>query len=519
MKHRVVASACIAAALALLCAAGLRAAEKRPVAVVFDFEAPFDQKGKNDWARWTGTIFRGHLARRAAYTTIDNVSFDEAVEMAGFKPTLKTPLEKVAAVMRNNLAADVAIWGRITRPKKEFYELHVKAVELVDGKPQLVLNEKYVCNGRHAIRPAVDLALDQLLGVEPEPEVDLMATDEWKTRPNLVKNGGFEEGKHTPLFWEPMDGLSTFWVADVSPDGKCVLFDTDVEWDQYNAWHAEFKMGKGKPASQAPKPKRGTHYNSIGGTAGAHIYSDYVAIEQGATYRFDCDFLGPASNCKVFIKGYAEFKGEFGFEGQRREVYRAPVWMHNEKTPNKWTHFARLFHPTQALAILGFESDFDNGKTGEMLRTALLKALKEKHDLIISDADLGSQAVKRAKLTLTPDVPRTEIALLMRKTYGRGQALWGQITRGKDGKLKLDLLGMDVRKETMTKFFHDEWKLGTALDVDALAERAATRIIELARPVRWLRVKLDCYWPATKYWFDNIRLTREPPAPAGPHEE
>jgi len=488
------------------------APKRRPVAVAFDFESPFDPTGK--WGRFVGNNFRQKLFRRGIYTTLDDVSFGEAVEAAGFKATWDTPPEKVARVLVEALQADLGIWGKITRPQKETYVLHVRAVRLVEGKPKVVLDAKFTCRGRHDIPPKINAALDKIEGVDRPPEVDLMATDAWKKRPNLVKNGGFEEGKGTPDFWEPMDGLSTFWVEGASPTGKCVMFDTDVDWDQYEAWHKVFQAGKGRPASEAPKPKRGSHYGSIGGTVGAHIYSDWIPIEQGATYRFDCDFKGPKTNSKVFIKGYAEFKGEFGFAPQRREVYRAPVWMHNEDSPDRWKHFARLFHPTQPLIVLGFESDFDGGKTGRALRDEVLKALKEKHDLIIASPDLGAEAVKKAKLKLTPDVHRREIANLVRRTYGRGMAVWGTLTRPEAGTTQLDLLGLDVRKETATKFYHDRWKESGAGVARALGARVADRIVELARPVRWLRVKLDCYWPPARYYFDNIRITKEPLSPA-----
>lgn len=503
-----VAAACWALAAPLgaaEAAGGVRRA--RPTAIAFDFESSFD---RGEWGRKVGEVFRGHLFRRGSYQTIDNVSFDEAVQTLGFAVKHDTPPERIARALREVFSADLAIWGEVRRPRAEVYELRVRAVRLEGEGHALVLDETRTCAGRHDIPSQVDRILDQLEGEEPEAPVDLLASEDWKKRPNLVKNGGFEQGRGTPDFWEPVDGLSTFWVEGKSPTGKCVLLDTDVDWDQYEAWRKAFADGRGKPASEAPAPLRGTHYKSIGGTVGAHLYSDWIPIEQGATYRFDCDFLGPATNSKVFIKGYAEFKGEFGFEAQRREVYRAPVWMRNEDSPNRWKHFARVFHPTQPMALLGFDSDYDEGRSGAALKAHVLKALQEKHDLVLAAPDLGERAVRKAGLKLAPDVRRDEIALLMRETYGRGTAVWGRLTRTDAGEVKLDLLGLDVRKETTTKFFHDEWPFGRAPDLAAAGERVAARIVELVRPVRWLRVKLDAYWPPGQYCFDNISITREP---------
>ena len=63
-----------------------------------------------------------------------------------------------------------------------------------------------------------------------------------------------------------------------------------------------------------------------------YLYSDYIEIEQGVTYRLDIDVKGPAGETKIFVKGYADIPDKT-MGRQRREVYRAPVHFHT-KTGN-----------------------------------------------------------------------------------------------------------------------------------------------------------------------------------------
>jgi hypothetical protein len=96
-----------------------------------------------------------------------------------------------------------------------------------------------------------------------------------------------------------------------SPDkgGKCLRFDLDRE--------------------------RARSYGGL-------YYSDYVDLRPGATYRFQVRIKSSGLTPMVFLKCSAEFPPAFGFEGQRREVYRRPI--HAQATAS-WTTYTTDFTP------------------------------------------------------------------------------------------------------------------------------------------------------------------------------
>src|SRR5947207_13073782 len=76
--------------------------------------------------------------------------------------------------------------------------------------------------------------------------------DEKQAPKTLCPKGAFEKGKDTPDGWQPVDGLTTFWVDD--PDrkrGKVIRFDTDVLQSQAYEWWV--KIARGAKAKDAPK--------------------------------------------------------------------------------------------------------------------------------------------------------------------------------------------------------------------------------------------------------------------------
>ena len=183
-------------------------------------------------------------------------------------------------------------------------------------------------------------------------------------------------GDASPENWERVDGLGIFWVDGVSPTGKCIRFDTMVEEPQYKKWREVFDKGAAATSAPVKIPPKPPYYSTIGGTVGAHIYSDPVPIKQGTTYRVDLDYIGKKGETKVFVKGYAPFFKKDG-EVDYREVYRSQINLYPESGGREWEHAARIIHPTQPFFMLTIRSDFDGNKTGDALRTLLADKLVE----------------------------------------------------------------------------------------------------------------------------------------------
>ena len=136
---------------------------------------------------------------------------------------------------------------------------------------------------------------------------------------NLVMNGDFETGQKTPANWEELKEHMS-WVDD--PDGKshkCVKFDMPED---------------------------------IAASTGMLLYSQPIAVEEGATYRIRWRFRTLSPAVKLFIKGYDEFPKEVGFEGQDREVWRSrkdpqfgPRVPKNDYKLGEWAEYGHDFVP------------------------------------------------------------------------------------------------------------------------------------------------------------------------------
>lgn len=125
---------------------------------------------------------------------------------------------------------------------------------------------------------------------------------------NLLPNGDFdtpsEDGTH-PAHWQRVDNLVFHYVeAPDAPDrGRVMKIDTDVGQKQAYKWWIDHFIHD-KPLSEAPDPKRGTRYGSIGGLDGGWYWSDYIEIDPDKAVRVYVDAKGPGA--KVFVRGYEE---------------------------------------------------------------------------------------------------------------------------------------------------------------------------------------------------------------------
>lgn len=477
---------------------------QRSVLIVFDFEY---SRAKGDLGARVAEMFRWHSFRRNAFITLDKVAFEEVLEEAGgFTPTIKTPPREVSEFIHQQFGAHVAIWGKVQRIKKDDYRLHLRIINRKKDIAKPVISRTYPST-LHGLVESVDAALDELLGVQRKAKRDLFTETGWRKRKNLVKNGGLENGDKSPEAWEPVDGLGIFWVDGQSPTGKCIMFDTMVEEPQYKKWRARFD--KGAPAESAPRkiPPKAPYYSTIGGTVGAHIYSDPVHIKQGKVYRVDFDYKARKGETKVFVKGYAPFFNKDGAT-THREVYRRQINLYPKTNGREWEHDARLIHSSQPFLILTIRSDFDQGRTGEKLRQLLAKELIALGVNPIKDISETAAMVKSYSNILTYKESKYPVSRMVQNVFTRGVVTWGEIHQ-QNGKLKLQLRSLDVREAAGTK---DMWEEHIIAPDQLISEskKLAKKIFINSRPVTFLRVKLDAYWPAGLYHFDNICITEEP---------
>jgi len=506
--------------LALCLAAGVlassprrsEAAEKMPFIVVFDFKSKFDE-GK--WGRWVASNFRQKAIRKRKYEILDKITFQDVMAQMNFKYDFTDPIEKFVKIGTEGFQADIIVWGETEQTGGEAYTLSIRAMDFRKSKTALILDERYSCPTNKHFRLRVEKALDKLEGIlSPEGPSEVVDDESWRQRPNLVKNPGFEEGdRWHPKYWEKADGMCTFIVADASPWGRCLMIDTDVLVDEYREWQDKFATGKYK-ATQAPKPKSTKlpggriNYGTAGGTVGAHLYSDPIPVKPGMTYRFDLDFKGPKGNCKLFVKGYALIRDPHGFGNQEREIYRAPGTLGHYMDGENWVHWSRRFHPTDAWVVFDFQSDFDHGKIGRKVADAIRKLAIGTNRFAVVDGDLVRRKMAQKGFRIDFNQLTDEIVEFAAKRLGGMIAVWGAVIV-EDGKVKLLARASNVRKKQSRPYFDREFEVD---DINKLPLACAKLIEALDRGtpvVKYLRVKLDAYWPSGTYYFDNVTITEE----------
>jgi hypothetical protein len=167
------------------------------------------------------------------------------------------------------------------------------------------------------------------VGQEPEPER------------NLVGNGAFDDGTKRATKipgWTEVDGLTTFFPTAGSR-GRVLRIDTDVLLEEANTRWKEMELPpEERPPATQKGPTTPPKYDTVGGTTGAKIYSDYIRVEPDMRYRLRVDVKSDAPTVKIFIKGYAEFQGGY------RKYYQCYKNIENPKPG--WRTYERTFNPT-----------------------------------------------------------------------------------------------------------------------------------------------------------------------------
>ncbi len=162
-----------------------------------------------------------------------------------------------------------------------------------------------------------------------------------ETERNLVGNGAFDEG--TPRAtkipgWTEVDGLTTFFTTTPSR-GRVLKIDTDVLLEEANARWKEMELPlEERPKASRKGPTQPPKYDTVGGTTGAKIYSDYIRVESNMRYRLKVDVKSDAPTVMIFIKGYAKFQGGF------RKYYQCYKNIVNPEPG--WHTYERTFNPT-----------------------------------------------------------------------------------------------------------------------------------------------------------------------------
>jgi len=503
-----------AAMLALLGASRLVAGPpQKPVLVVFNFESKFD-RGKE--GKKFATSVRKKAERLLSFVSIEKMTVDEVVESTGFKARFDTPVAEVVKITREGFGADLAVWGKVERQGGGF-RIRARALDLRHSSTKLRLDEVYTAPGRQRVRFAAEKivnALSEGKKIEDtgkhETEADVGGPDPGLSRPNLVKNGDFEEGGESPKHWQRINNLTTFWDSTASPTGKCLRTDTDVLDTEVKAW--EGKLGRGARLSNAPRktvPTMAQQYKTIGAGHGVHFYSAPITVKPGMTYRISFDLKGRWGGMffpKIFVKGYAGFKDK-AFGDQDREIYRQYKAGRTETQGKKFEHFTRTFRPTDTMVVFDFESQFDQGRTGARVAKILRERLGKRHPMI--ERERMDQALRETTwFRPTFDLLIDNLQDFAFKKLTADISVWGRVEEA-DGGLRIGVRATNLRKKQTRPFVDMTEDCPSPDDVSKFVAKVATETTKNALIVKWMRIDLYTYWPRGTYYFDNVRITEE----------
>jgi len=311
---------------------------RQPVLAVFDFTTP---RGQEETGKRVAFQFTQKLKREGAFVIVDAYSLAGILREKKFDP-YKAPPAKAAEFIRDQVGAQLAIFGEASKSRKA---IHVKfrILEVMpDGHNVLADVDRQLDHFRDTTE-FIQVTVWALAGREP-PKKRVVVNE---LSGNVLPNGDFETlgPDGVPVKWGIIDNLTAFCVDMGDGHGKVLRQDTDVNLSQWKQWQARIKAGAKAADAPAKTPTRPPKYDTVGGNNGVAVYSDWIKVKPGVSYKIDYDARGiwaePWFFPKVFVKGY-KFR-----EGQRREIWRMYKAMRFKEAGKKWEHFVRTFHPDE----------------------------------------------------------------------------------------------------------------------------------------------------------------------------
>jgi hypothetical protein len=289
-----------------------------PVVIPFDFESKFDD---GVYGQTLGDMIWKKLGQRGGFVIPESMlEVREWCRQQRFLPGPDTPHAKMKTVVRQEQGGGIGIWGKVERVpgfNTDVYDLWINIVDF-SAEPARTVYKKKVRTKAISEIPHVYIkeALNALYGkteelAEAGPD-SAAVKERWEKGQNLVHS--FDKGRNAPLGWDPLP-KHVSWVREQGIKNRIIRFTIPPD---------------------------------VAETTGVLYYSDFFAIEEGATYRFSCRWRTTGTAAKVFIKCYDDFeepsRNKAAFRKQRREVYRS---QQNLVGPaNRWNTHIEDFTPT-----------------------------------------------------------------------------------------------------------------------------------------------------------------------------
>jgi hypothetical protein len=274
-------------------------APDKPKVAVFPIGGAGDEGNRDK----IGFAFRRKLDRDGAYDPIDGPTMSDmaaaSAEPIGFD-TSADDIKKLAA----DSGAVVLMWGDFNPGGGEMGTLRVKVLDLrhKDAKPSEIVKPM---NQPTDLRFVTEEILETISGVskfEHPSEISVIHDPKsdalWKTNPNLVFNGQFQEAKG----WEVHYRLEKYTVkfSDALPDVDKVVI--------YRRPNDEGGGGGGGGGGGTTPVLAMNLSTDCAENNGMACLSDFIHIKPDTRYRLSFKYLSDGPSLHVFVKGYTPVK-------------------------------------------------------------------------------------------------------------------------------------------------------------------------------------------------------------------
>ena len=299
---------CVLALMAALAASGsatpaARAEEKvkkQGFAIVFDFFCP----GNEEYGKKLANAVRMRLARHKELDVVDRLTTGDLSEPL----PADTGSAKVAKMMADKLAVNIAVYGTVTRTGQAV-RLELCGVDLRPAAKKKVWKKTLQDNTHRPEAVLSKAAVEAVTGLAEWVPPEYGDETEPKTfgKP-LNVNGNFDAPGHAG--WQEPDRVASFIERGPGGRGKILRVRTDLERWPYINYIRAIRMGKASPKNP-PRIGRDTSMGGLAGFEGVHFKSDWIQATPGQRYWLMADFTRPGA--KVFLKGFQ--KTEFALDG------------------------------------------------------------------------------------------------------------------------------------------------------------------------------------------------------------
>ena len=291
--------------LTAACLAAATAEDAKPApkfVIVFDFAGGAHGRQLADSVR---VRLRKH---KTEYSVIDRLTTADVTPTGGV--TLKTPDAKVAALLKEQVGAHIAIFGRVEKIAGGA-RAEVRCVDISGkGKP-IVWTEVFSDDTERARGEIARVVVEKLRGKTSWKPPETGDEGEPKTFGRTLNIGGDFEAR-AAAGWRRPDEVSMMFVGDPRPGrkGRVLRLFTDLDREAWLKYQRDLRLGKADPKNP---PRIGTvdnKYATVAGLEGVRFSSKWIEAEPGQRYWLVADMKGKTAGIffpKIFVKGFDDF--------------------------------------------------------------------------------------------------------------------------------------------------------------------------------------------------------------------